>query len=389
MRIILLKPLSITVFLFLFLGFSFTEGNNRESRKEKIGKKYYKTKEHLNKSEGLRRQILSRLYDLNKNMKKVEKEKTNLKKNQLSVKIRINDLKRKIWNKENEVLEQKKRIRRKMNLIYRLGGSGYFGVFFSDMTISEREINLKILSNLTHLDLKLIKHYQKNLAILERNRAVLVKQGIYLKKIVSQLRGKEGSLKKVFYKKTVLIRQLKKERKIQLKKLFKLRHRAENRYIENLLKPSIYERKGNLNWPIKGIVLRESGFIKTEGVVLNHKGVFFLAPRGTAVKSIFQGKVSYTGVRPGYGKLVIVDHGDHYYSIYAHNNKIRVRVGQEVKAQDVLATSGESKNFILNKLEEGLYFEIRHFSEANDPLVWLKKKNRLHISSSRLEGESL
>ncbi len=89
------------------------------------------------------------------------------------------------------------------------------------------------------------------------------------------------------------------------------------------------------------------------------------------MKAIFSGTVAFADEVPGFGTTVIIDHGDHYYSVYSHNKKLFVKPGESIKEQQVIGHSGRSA---IN-LADGLYFEIRHFSEPLDPQSWLVKSN--------------
>ena len=82
---------------------------------------------------------------------------------------------------------------------------------------------------------------------------------------------------------------------------------------------------------------------------------------GSKVKSVFAGTVAFVGSLAGYGKTLVIDHGDHYYTVYSHTDSISVGEGDEVAQNQIIASSGE-----------GLYFEVRHFSEPYDPSSWIK-----------------
>ena len=98
-----------------------------------------------------------------------------------------------------------------------------------------------------------------------------------------------------------------------------------------------------------------------------HKGVDFAAQLGQAVHAVADGEVRYAGWFRGYGKLVIVDHGEQYFTVAGHLDEIRVQVGDALRAGDVIGTAGETGS-LGGAL---LYFEIRRGSEALDPGEWL------------------
>ena len=79
------------------------------------------------------------------------------------------------------------------------------------------------------------------------------------------------------------------------------------------------------------------------------------------------GQVLYANPFKGYGNLLIVDHGDSYYSLYAQASELLVQVGDRVKRNQVVGRTGEGG--ALNG--PALYFEIRHQGKPENPLEWL------------------
>lgn len=73
-----------------------------------------------------------------------------------------------------------------------------------------------------------------------------------------------------------------------------------------------------------------------------HGGVDFAGPRGSEILAVAGGVVSFSGTKPGYGRVVEVDHGNGYMTRYAHNDRNLVEVGDPVRPGDVIATMGNS-----------------------------------------------
>ncbi|MGE0633330.1 MAG: murein hydrolase activator EnvC, partial [Pseudobdellovibrionaceae bacterium] len=81
----------------------------------------------------------------------------------------------------------------------------------------------------------------------------------------------------------------------------------------------------------------------------------------------------------GFGTTVILDHGDHYYSIYSGLSKVKVEIGDEIETRQVIAEAG----WVPETGMPGLYFEVRHFSEATDPSSWFAKNKNIRVSSTQ------
>mgnify|MGYP006276336219 CR=1 FL=1 len=96
-----------------------------------------------------------------------------------------------------------------------------------------------------------------------------------------------------------------------------------------------------------------------------HTGIDLSAPRGTQVYSTGDGKVVKAGKSSGgYGKVIIIDHGFGYKSLYAHLSSIDVKKGQEVKRGEFIATVGNSGRSIAPHL----HYEVRYNDKPVDPV---------------------
>jgi septal ring factor EnvC (AmiA/AmiB activator) len=97
------------------------------------------------------------------------------------------------------------------------------------------------------------------------------------------------------------------------------------------------------------------------------KGVEYEAPLGETVRAVAAGRVRFAGWFRGYGRLVIVDHGDSYYSVSGHLDEMEVEAGESVDAEDAIGEVGETGS-LRGPL---LYFELRKGGEPLDPALWL------------------
>ncbi len=117
-------------------------------------------------------------------------------------------------------------------------------------------------------------------------------------------------------------------------------------------------------WPVGGNVV--NGFAPTRG----RKGIDIQSREGDTVRSTAAGRVVYAGAGlRGYGRVVIVKHGDRYLSAYAHNRRLTVAEGQSVKAGQKIAEVGLSAR---NQPE--LHFEIRKDGKPVDPRQYLPQR---------------
>ena len=128
--------------------------------------------------------------------------------------------------------------------------------------------------------------------------------------------------------------------------------------------------RGEIAPPVPGRVLRRFGRVldaeyRTETF---RKGIDFAVERGEPVYAVAAGEVRFADWFAGYGRMVIVDHGDGYFTVSGHLDEISVELGQRLAAGDPIGRAGETGSLTGPRL----YFEIRHGAEALDPADWLR-----------------
>jgi septal ring factor EnvC (AmiA/AmiB activator) len=117
---------------------------------------------------------------------------------------------------------------------------------------------------------------------------------------------------------------------------------------------------GRLLLPIAG--RSELRRVQREGA--EGPGLEIRAPLGAPVRTVYAGRVAFSDRYGAFGRLVIVDHGEHYYTVSANLGTVTVRVGEELAAGSVLGTVGDEGQGAM------LYFEVRHGAETIDPTPW-------------------
>ncbi len=123
--------------------------------------------------------------------------------------------------------------------------------------------------------------------------------------------------------------------------------------------------KGKLVSPVKGRILKRFGDKLVAD--LKWQGMLIAAPLGNKVRVVAPGQVIFAQWFRNFGLLIIIDHGQSYMSLYAHNQSLYVKMGDWVQANDIIATVGNSGG---NKIS-ALYFEIRYQAKPQAPRYWL------------------
>lgn len=119
--------------------------------------------------------------------------------------------------------------------------------------------------------------------------------------------------------------------------------------------------RGRLLFPLAG--RSEVRPARREGT--DGPGLEIHAAAGTPVRAVFAGRVAFADRYGPYGRLVILDHGDHYYSVSGNLAAVEVKVGDEVSAGERIGTVGDEGKGPM------IYFEIRHGTDTLPPGPWL------------------
>lgn len=133
------------------------------------------------------------------------------------------------------------------------------------------------------------------------------------------------------------------------------------------------QRRGKLLFPVAAgrVEVRFGRRVDPRfGTVTLQRGLDVRAPEGTDVLAVADGRVAYSGWFKGYGNLVIVDHGENYFSLMAHLGELHKAVGDEVRAGERVGAVGDTGSL------KGayLYFELREGQKPLDPDRWLTRK---------------
>jgi septal ring factor EnvC (AmiA/AmiB activator) len=154
----------------------------------------------------------------------------------------------------------------------------------------------------------------------------------------------------------------------ELKRLLEAIEKA----VVNLKMPENYKSfsaaKGSMPWPISGRASHRFGNSRNSGK-MRWQGVTIPAKPGLKISAIHHGRVVYADWLRGSGLLLIIDHGDDYMSLYAHNQSLMAEVGEWVNAGSTIATVGSSGG----QDSAALYFEVRHKGKPVNPASWCRR----------------
>ncbi|MFQ5829161.1 MAG: murein hydrolase activator EnvC family protein [Candidatus Methylomirabilia bacterium] len=130
-------------------------------------------------------------------------------------------------------------------------------------------------------------------------------------------------------------------------------------------------RRGRLPWPTEGAIVTAFGpqVHPRFGTRTFRSGIDIEAQEGTEIQAVYAGQVIYADWFKGYGHLIILDHGNDYYTLYAHAAEIRVKEREQVRQGQVIGTVGDTGSLAGPRL----YFEVRYQGRPENPAKWLRR----------------
>ncbi|MGC3973597.1 MAG: peptidoglycan DD-metalloendopeptidase family protein [Nitrospira sp.] len=246
----------------------------------------------------------------------------------------------------------------------------------------------RYLSAVTQREYEIVEGYRKDaerIAEVERSREE-ARQGILLYKISTE--EKLAQIQGLKKQKRVYLAKITQEKESHDRAVEELERSASR--VDSLLKELETRRRaalanrppsagaglralrGTLLWPTDGQVVSYFGRQKhpTFNTYIQRKGIEIRAAEGSIIRSVLAGQVVYADWLKGYGLVIIMDHANGVFSLYAHASKILTSVGARIEAGNAIGETGDTGM----TGENTLYFELREGAEPVDPLAWLSKR---------------
>ena len=281
---------------------------------------------------------------------------------------------------DNQRHRQAGQVAQELSAAYRLGREEPLKVLLNMENPEEIGRTLKYYEHIVKARSKILEDYQSTIreldtveqALLSKQNALADKKGqlLAIQQTLSNEKKQRSALlqgsRQQIKSKEGRITSLNLERK-QLESIIS----ALQKHLKNLKIPDnqpFSQRRGKLPWPVKGRVGHSFG--SARGSHLKWHGWLLNARDASPVKAIHHGRVVFSDYLRGQGLLVIVDHGDNYLSLYAHNQVLLKETGDWVHPGEVIAKVGNTGGLE----RSALYFEIRRKGKAIDPKRWLKPR---------------
>lgn len=285
------------------------------------------------------------------------------------------------------IQERRDAIRARLRVQYMEGRFGYWKTLLASDSYGDFQRRLQYLSAVSERDYAIIETFRQDVSQMEQAERQREAARVGM---VAYKQGTEKQLAE--------IKSLKKEKKVYLAKITHEKESSERALqeleraasrVDGLLRELEQRRraaavrppaggmaprgaKGALPWPADGSVITFFGRQKhpTFNTFVQRKGIEIRTAEGSAIRAVMPGTVVYADWLKGYGLVIIMDHANGFFSLYAHASKILASVGTQVGTGQPIGETGDTGV----TGENTLYFELREGADAVDPLQWLARR---------------
>lgn len=258
--------------------------------------------------------------------------------------------------------------------LYKLGELSYLRLLLSVDHPSDFFRGYRFVTALARRDNRRVAAFRTDLQALTDQRAELEKKTRESVALRSRLQAARRNLDEQRERKTALLTSIVERKELHAAYVDELAE-AETRLRQMLLglggdeaAVPIAAFRGSLPWPVSGRLRSAFGrrrHPRFETYTVQN-GIEIEAQPDTPVRAVHEGTVVFADRFRGYGLMVVLDHGGKHHSLYAQLGELRVTPGQRVAAGEVVGTSGSG-----GVEGPGVYFEMRHYGRAADPVEWL------------------
>jgi len=346
-----------------------------QQEQDKLDKQIQQTQKNINAAQKEKKSVSRAIEELDQKLNQAENELSNVE-NQLSqLENQIAVTTRELDRASGDASSQKELLKKRVRVMYENGNVGYMSVILNSTSFSDFISRLDFLKKIINFDMNLLNKMKSYRDSVADKKAQLASELDAKEKLKNQIADKKEQVESAKQDREETLKEITSDLKELERQEDKLL--AQSKEIEKKIVTLQSSKKyigGKLGWPSPGYYKITSPFGYRNHPILKkkklHTGIDIAVPKNSDIIAANSGKVIYSGYYGGYGYAVIIDHGGKISTLYAHNNKLLVKVGDEVEKGKVISKSGSTG------LSTGphLHFEVRENGSPVDPMKYLTGK---------------
>lgn len=342
-----------------------------------VNKKITQTQKELNQQKAASNQLKKQINQIESNINQTQKDMESIQANINKTVNEIVQVESNLSKLQEEMTQQNESMNQRLRAMYMNGNTGTMEVLLGSSSITELMHNLDFIQRIYDNDADILAALQAQHNEVAAQKKQLESLKATLKQQQEQEAAKQASLKS---SKDQLASQ-KQQTDAEIKETsadldtFKKEADALVAQIRAASTNNASFGGGALGWPVSGSRITSNFGYRTHpisGKKKLHTGVDLAVPTGTQVHAAGDGVVIISKYNSSYGYYVVIDHGKladgtKLTTLYAHNSKLAVSVGQSVSRGTVIAYSGSTGD----STGPHCHFEVRVNGNYQNPLSWL------------------
>ncbi len=357
------------------------------SEKKKVLKDVKKeillTREKEKKLLGKETSILENLQTLESDLYLKGKELKKMEKELALTKERLNQTRDQIISLSKGLERTRKDLSSRLAALYKMGRLPPEVFFLASEPYHDLLRMDKYLKTVIQFDARLIETYCYQMTLKERFQEELVQDQLQWQRNILEMEKKKEEIRRARKEKKEILKSIQNQKLVYQKLIRELEERAKElqSLVDKLEKERSHWAYGkNRIEPLRGKLIPP-----VQGKVISHfkergqNGIEIKAPMGAEVRAILPGKVLYADWFKGFGNLIIIDHGDHTFTVSGYCSELLRKAGDFVSEGETIALVGS----VGSLKGPCLYFEIRHQGKPQDPLQWISQLDKVVISPER------
>jgi len=386
------RVLLLVVLIVLCWGGSSAAADRPADQQElqRIKREMLEKKKNLNRANRKERSILSELETIERGIQTGGTELANQQQRLRDAEAAFQEVEQNNNVLNRDLVALKQYYSQRLRALYKLSRGGYAAAILSPDGLGRTLKRIKYLGMIAGRDREIMREYGNALTMLAARQTAIAEKKNELLARQRVVAAKKAELEARKQKKAVILASVRQEKGQYEQSLRELEEASASLWA--MIKKDEQEKRTakasppatrqsseledrhrtRLPWPLEGQVLTRFGMQRHPqfGTMVYRRGIEIQAREGESVRAVRDGQVAYADWYKGYGMLMILDHGDGFYTLYGNLSRLDLNKGAQVARGQVIGLAGETGSLKGSKL----YFEIRRNGEAQDPLQWLAKR---------------
>ncbi len=327
--------------------------------------------------------VIDRLDETDRSLDQARKNAARLATELDAVTLRIRELEGRYRELEKRAERNENYVAGRLTALYQLSWLGKFQLMASAKSVFDFITLKRALERILAQDEAVMDQFAADKAEMQSLLARLGTERDAKQAATADLTGRMAEMRAQQARRETLLAEIRDKKSLQLAAIESLRSAARelDRSVASLksdpppdaapTEKSFGALKGLLMMPVEGKIVSFFGNYQDRRSKVTHiqSGINIKADRGEPIRAVFGGRTLYASWFKGFGNMLIIDHGDHYYTVYAHLEEQFKSAGDPVETGEVIATVGDTGAMA----GAGLHFEIRHHGKPMNPMDWIKQ----------------